>query len=219
MKIRAVCFDIDGTLYPYFWMYLTSIKLFFNHPSFAYHYRSMRKQIRAMDGIHDFRRKQADLLAEKLDIPPSRAFRLIEERIYGQWIDSFAIIKPFPYLKQVLRRLDAQGFTLAVLSDYPVEKKLAFLGLSDIWAATLSAESVHRLKPHPASFLKLCALLDMAPEDILYVGDTYGHDIIGAKRVGMKTAHLSTGRKKAGISDFTFSHYGDFYSRIIEKII
>jgi putative hydrolase of the HAD superfamily len=219
MIIRAICFDMDGTLYPYYWMYITSMRLFFSYPSFAYHFSCVRKEIRKVRGIQEFRRKQAELLAERMNISGVRAYRLIEERIYGQWIDSFHIIKPFPYLKQVLMQIKQYRITLALLSDYPVEKKCAYLGLEHLWDLTLSSEDVHNLKPNPECFLELIRLLDIAPEKILYVGDTYEYDIVGAKRVGMKTAHLSKRVKKSSISDFTFSDYKKFSSIIMEKII
>jgi putative hydrolase of the HAD superfamily len=219
MNIRAICFDMDGTLYPYYWMYITSIRLFLSYPSFSYHFSCVRREIRTMRGIKDFRKKQAELLAQKMNISGSRAYTLIEERIYREWIDSFHIIRPFPHLKQVLKQIKQYRITLALLSDYPVERKLAYLGLEHLWDLKFSSEEVHSLKPNPECFLELIRLLDISPEKILYVGDTYDYDIIGAKQVGMKTAHLSKRQKKGSISDFTFSHYKDFSSIIMEKII
>jgi putative hydrolase of the HAD superfamily len=40
-------------------------------------------------------------------------------------------------------------------------------------------------KPDPAIFWHAAELLDVAPGDCLYIGDSYDNDVVGAKRSGM----------------------------------
>jgi FMN phosphatase YigB (HAD superfamily) len=49
-------------------------------------------------------------------------------------------------------------------------------------------ELVGSRKPEAAIFLAAAACLHLAPERILFVGDTPEADIVGAHRVGMRTA-------------------------------
>jgi len=218
MKIMAVSFDMDGTLYPYFMMYVTGFKLFLQYPKFTFHFNRIRKQIRKVRHIKDFRQKQAELLANRMKIDPVRAMKLIEKIIYGKWIDSFKGIRPFPYLIQVLEKIRELKLKLALLSDYPVERKLKFLGLSDFWDLKFSAEEVHNLKPNPECFKELSKRLNIPSDNILYVGDTYHYDIVGAHNIGMRTAHFTKRAVENSIADITFSDYRDFYSILLKKI-
>jgi len=45
-------------------------------------------------------------------------------------------------------------------------------------------------KPHPSIFRTALRLLAVSPEEALMVGDSYTHDIEGAKAVGMKAVLL-----------------------------
>jgi HAD superfamily hydrolase (TIGR01509 family) len=61
-------------------------------------------------------------------------------------------------------------------------------GLTDVELCSQEAESC---KPHPSIFLQALAATDTAPANALFVGDSIDADIIGANRVGMRTALLS----------------------------
>lgn len=56
-------------------------------------------------------------------------------------------------------------------------------------------------KPSPVPFLALSQRLQVNPGRVLYVGDSYHHDVVGAHLAGMKSAYL---RREADICDRTF---------------
>jgi HAD superfamily hydrolase (TIGR01509 family) len=64
-------------------------------------------------------------------------------------------------------------------------------GLAGLTDVELCSEEAESCKPHPRIFLQALAAIDTAPANALFVGDSIDADIIGANRVGMRTALLS----------------------------
>ncbi len=168
-----------------------------------------------MRPINDFHKTQAELLSERLAIPYQKARQLIEYHIYQNLKLKFKGIKAFPYLKDNLDGLKKEGFKLAVLSDFPVDSKINYLGMGGFWDCTFCSEQCNYLKPNPEPFLKIADLLVLPPHKILYIGDRYDYDIIGAHHVGMKTGHLSRTAESGGVADFTFYGYKNLRNLII----
>ncbi len=215
MEIKGIGFDIDGTLYNNAFMYLCTIPSFIKYPRLVWHYSRARSEIRNIRPITNFRRTQARLVAESMGVSEVFARVIIEKRLYQDWVRLFRIIRPLPGLKNGIADLKKAGYKLGVLSDFPVQNKLKFLGLGD-WDCSFSSESTGYLKPHPEPFLELADRLGLKPQQILYVGNSYSKDIIGASSVGMKTAHLSLKPNPDGKADFTFSRYADLFKYIKE---
>lgn len=213
MKIKGIGFDIDGTLYDNFFMYLCTMPSFLKHPRLVIHFSKARTQIRTIRPIDNFRRSQAELVASSMKISEPAARAMIETRLYEEWAHLFHLIKPFKGLDKGVAELRASGYKLGVMSDFPVQKKLEFLGLED-WDCSFTSEETNYLKPHPEPFLELAGKLGLKPEEILYVGNSYGKDVLGAAAVGMKTAHLSRRKVKGSKADFTFSRYSDLFDYI-----
>jgi putative hydrolase of the HAD superfamily len=101
-----------------------------------------------------------------------------------------------------------------MLSDFPLENKIEYLGLRGKWDAILCSEATGRLKPDPLPFIKLAEALGLPPEKILYVGNSFSYDVIGAQKAGMKAAWIkpmiSCSRvfgKKRKTADFVFYNY------------
>jgi putative hydrolase of the HAD superfamily len=216
MKIKAVAFDIDGTLYPSYKMYIYSIPIFIKYPRFIYNFSKVRKSIRKLDKIDNFRKTQAELLAKRLKASPERVYNKLESIIYNEWEKIFKWIKPYPGVLKTLEILKQQGLKLAALSDFPVELKLKYLGLEGLWDCAFSSEEIAYLKPHSKSFQILCEKLNLEPSEILYVGDTYLYDIVGAYNAGLKTAFLTNNVRKRKYADFQFSSYRTFNQKIYE---
>ncbi|MFW5801016.1 MAG: HAD family hydrolase, partial [Spirochaeta sp.] len=107
----------------------------------------------------------------------------------------------------LLDRLDAAGIPRGLLSDFPIERKMRIIGLPDGWACKLSSEDVGYLKPHRLPFEAVCDAMEVEPQNILYVGNSYSYDVIGSKNIGMRAAHLASREKKGSIADITFSDY------------
>lgn len=207
MRIKAVAFDVDGTLYPNSIMYRRSIPFALAHPRLLSSYGRVRRRIRQVRPVSDFRSLQAELLSAELRVSRQRAAELVETLIYRKWELVLKRTPLFPGLREALAAFRAHKLKLAVLSDFPVERKLSYLGLEGIWDCELSAEESGYLKPNPEPFLMLCRCLDCEPANVLYVGNSYSYDVIGAYEIGMPTAHLCPKPEPNSVADLTFDDY------------
>ncbi len=218
MDIQAVAFDLDGTLYPNHKMYLRSIPFFLTHARLVRHFGKIRRTIRMIRPIHNFRGLQAELLAVSLRVTTNHAAELIERNIYGRWEETFQGISAYSGVRNCLEGLHSGGLRIAVISDFPVERKLKYLGLDDLVDCAFSSEETGYLKPNPEPFLELSKRLGLPADKIMYVGNHYKYDILGAKEVGMKSAHLSSRKVIDSKADLTFSSYGDLRDSIMKYI-
>lgn len=207
MSIRAVAFDLDGTLYPSWQMALSSIHLFVFHPRLLSAFARARKEIRRERPIEDFRQTQARLAASHMKVESTKAYDLIDRKMYKTWKNSFRFIRPFRGCRAAVAELKDRGYKLAVLSDFPVENKLEYLGMNSYWDLVCTSETTGYLKPNPEPFIRLAEDLRLAPEEVLYVGNSYHYDIIGARRTGMMTAHLTRNPPGDSVADVSFYRF------------
>jgi putative hydrolase of the HAD superfamily len=219
-EFDAAAFDLDGTLYPNYRFYIRLL------PFIIREQRLLRAMGKARDilrrpgtregaacgrfssGFYDI---QARFMAEILRDEPGAVKGKTERLIYRGWEPLFRKVKLFRGVKETLGALREGGLKLGLLSDFPPEQKLEYLGLDGLWDAVLCSEDLGRLKPDPAPFRALGERLALPPERILYVGNSVSYDIIGAKRAGMKAALVSSplrkNRRRNGGADFVFSAY------------
>ena len=133
-EIRAAAFDIDGTLYPNWQMYIWGFPQILFHPRLVCAYAQTRKEIRKTDMKGEkFEDVQARLAAVKLELLPSRAAEKIEKRLYRPWAKQTRIIRPVRGLRPFLEELKTRGVALYALSDFPVGRKLEYLGVGDLF--------------------------------------------------------------------------------------
>ncbi|MDR2575064.1 MAG: HAD family hydrolase [Treponema sp.] len=221
--ISAVAFDLDGTLYPNYRLNLRLLPFLFRHCRFMLAFGRARDIIRQeqealaaraslaiqpSSGI-DFYERQAQLVAEQIKAQKEETRERIDQLIYRGWEPFFLKIKPFSHVKEVLGELKAAGLKLGLLSDFPPETKLEYLGLSGIWDTVLCTENIGALKPAVKPFEELAKAMGCRNGQILYVGNSRRYDVGGAKRAGMKAALLNIGFPViTGVkADFTFRSY------------
>lgn len=207
-EIRAAAFDVDGTLYPNWQMYIWGFPQILFHPRLLHAYVQTRKEIRKIDMKNEkFEDVQARLAAVKLELLPSHAAEKIENRLYQPWSKQTRIIRPVKGLRPFLEELKTRGVSLYALSDFPVGRKLNYLGVDDLFEKALCSEDYGRLKPDPAPFKALRKTAGVPFGEILYFGNSYDKDVEGARSVGMKTAYIASRVKKGQTADLIYQNY------------
>ncbi len=240
MKIKVVCFDIDGTLYPKWVTNWKLVRSFFPSPLLALRYQRFRSYVRSHgeeqtlpENEEGFRIRQATwLCGENHAKRGASQVRSMSERVerqfYSCWRKAFSKLRPYPHVREAFEQLREQGITIAALSDFPVEGKLKSLEVEDLVDFVACSEQSGYLKPHPAPFRMVCFELQVEPSEVLYVGDSCKKDMVGASLVGMRTALIdpSATSEKSRVrrynmcpqADTIFSDYREFKEHIPEML-
>jgi putative hydrolase of the HAD superfamily len=224
---EGVAFDLDGTLYPNYRLNSRIFPHVLRELRLVIAFGKARTLIRkaqedpSYKKPDDFYMYQAEVTAGILSQNAEPLKYVIERRIYRAWEPPFMYIKLFDGVMETLTTLKQAGYKLGLLSDFPPEKKLEYLGLKGLWDAVLCSECSGAIKPHPQSFNDLAAAMKLPPEKILYVGNSRDYDVVGASRAGMKTAWIKhpmfpgKGFKKPR-PDFSFSNYRQLHDFMID---
>ena len=159
-------------------------------------FRREREEARAWGEMCDLELRISRLTAKHQQISTERVTELVERWIYRAPLPILASMRD-ERLHQMLGLLRRRGYSVGLLSDYPVGDKLSALGLPlELFDAVVEAgePEVNSLKPNPKGFLTLCQRLQLEPRDILYVGDRESIDGAGARAVGMQFALCAASR-------------------------
>lgn len=221
-NIRAVLFDLDGTLYDQ--PPLRSLMAFelcalpLTQRSWSKvcltlriirYFRSIREDLRDLGcpTEHTLADLQYTRAAEQVGASPAEVERIITEWMYR---------RPLKYLKWFRRKgakaflIEARqrGMKIGVFSDYPVNEKLAALGLGEYIQLSLCAtdKDINAFKPHPRGFLKACEEWGLRPDEVLYVGDRSEVDAKGAEAAGMPCVILSGKDSQSSQGDGVHQH-------------
>lgn len=207
MRFRAVAFDVDGTLYPNSLMYLASVPFFLSRPRLMLAFRSVRRELRGVRPIEDLYRLQARMLAEELGVDAAAAEDRIRRRIYPGAERVLSVVPRFPGVRATVKALRHAGIRVGLLSDFPIGGKLERLGLTGLFDVQVEAEAVGYLKPNPEPFERVLEELGAAASETLYVGNNHAYDVVGARALGMHTAHLTLSPAPDDPADFCFFSY------------
>ncbi|MEZ6017443.1 MAG: HAD family hydrolase [Planctomycetota bacterium] len=199
--LRAVVFDLDGTLYdqpPLRRRMLVELALApLSGPVRALRvtrmlaaFRKEREHLRALgQSAESLEALQYARPAARIGVPEPAMRAAVAEWMFERPLRHLGPCARRG-LDAGLRRLSEAGLKLGVFSDYPVDAKLGALGVRARFSTCLDATApeVNAFKPHPAGFAAAAARLGVAPHETLYVGDRLDVDVAGAHAAGMHAA-------------------------------
>lgn len=212
-EIKAIAFDIDGTLYRNSSLYSKLVFHFVWNLSLFQKFNAVRKEMHSItEPLPNFLDVQAQKMAERLNCSKEEAYMAIDRISYGGLISYFERIKPCKGVVQFIKNAKEHNLKVGLLSDFPPEQKGDLWGIRPYCDVILGTEEIGILKPSSFPFEKLAEQLGVKPQEILYVGNSQKYDVEGSKGAGMKAAWFIpciTGilGKKSRIADITFWSY------------
>jgi len=196
-KVRAIVFDVDGTLYDQRRLHVFMLRALFSEflrnpikgrrsVRFLRAYRKAQEGLRAESEALDLSSRQLAIACRNTGLETLEASQILERLFHAAplaHLHRFVRSGILEFLLESRRR----GVRLGVFSDYPAEAKLRAMSLIDHFDAIVSAadRDVGRLKPHPAGLERCLARLQVNPENAVYVGDRIGIDAECARRAGV----------------------------------
>ncbi|ACH93454.1 HAD family hydrolase [Borrelia duttonii] len=227
--IKAVVFDLDGTLYPERSINLIMFPEFLKNIRFFLAFKKVRKEIRILQrgksvpsSRDELVSRQVNMLANRLGFNENKCEFLLNKIYYGtSFSDKFRKIKPYSGVHDLIYSLKSNGIKLGVMSDFPIATRVSnLLNIDDsFWDILYSSEDTGYLKPNKVAFLRILDELGLDNKHVLYVGNSYEYDILGANSLCMQTAYLSKKKLLKDMKcDFIFSDYKDLQRYILLNI-
>lgn len=218
--IKAVAFDIDGTLYPSWRLYIRIAWHFVRNIAFFINYNKVRKILHRTAPLPDFFEYQARLLADELHVSSEYAKDKINSICYDGLKPYFVHVKPYANVYNAFCALKSAGLKIGILSDFPPEQKGRLWGLRSLCDVCIGSEESGALKPSIYPFGILAKKLGVKPEEILYVGNSLKYDVRGANGYGMKSAYLLKGIRNlfhinCKEADISFRNYRELVNVIL----
>lgn len=204
--IRAVIFDWGGTLTP--WHEIDLVAQWYAYAEIYDPANAASLAVRLRDA--EMHRWQVQLLSngqtstgaldrifldEGIDLGSDLHQRALEN--YLRFWDPHTLADP--QADALLRALRADGLAIGVLSNtlWPRshhEAVFARDGLLPLIDAAAYTSEMPIAKPHVDAFTTIARMLDVQPQEAVFVGDRIWDDILGAQQAGMRTIHIPHSR-------------------------
>lgn len=198
--IRAICFDLDNTLWDIEPVLARAERILADWLAARYpkiperyspdDYFAMRQALlrERPDMSHDFtflRRETLARLAESVGYD-----RGIAHEAFATWHAARNQCVPFDEVLPALEKLKPR-YRLATLSNGNAD--LGTIGIAHHFEVTLHAASLGCAKPDTRAYLALAEALTLEPAEILFVGDDPHADVVGPRSAGMQTVWMNRG--------------------------
>lgn len=194
MQVKAVLFDLDGTILDSIHIYYQIIETVFQRLDLQMPSRDKLRKA-AEKGDFDWGGVFPKTTPEEMDRRIRKTREIIAEIYPGLFRNQASLI---PDAKTTLEAIMQKGIKMGIVTSTPRESmavKLPVLvdaGIDDLLDVIIHAGDAPRKKPAPDPLFEGCKRLDIQPEDCMYVGDART-DIQAGKAAGMKTVGVLTG--------------------------
>ena len=208
--IKAILFDLDGTLYDYD----TADGLAYQNllaygeevlgiapEVFDEAYKATMKEVEGLMGIpcailHD-RYLRYQLMLEKWHKPICPHVWRMVSAYYDTFLQNMHL---FPGVEETLHTLKEAGFLLGIgtnmLADYQI-KKLEVLGISHYFSFLVTSEETLLEKPEEKFFARCVQKAGFLKEECLFIGDNPTFDAWGARQAGLPILWFAPSDEKA----------------------
>ena len=226
MPILGVLFDIDDTLVDHSTSEAAGLlahlrtegltERFSDHATALALWRDImeRQYNRFLDGEVTYAEQQLERTREFLAHTMKSTPAAISDQEATAWFARYqthrhAAQSAFPDAEQVLRKL-AADYRLGVVSNSSTSRqrhKLDVFELLSYFGDRLICSNEHgAAKPTPSIFLAGCAMLGLTPAEVVYVGDKYEIDAVGAHDAGLHAFWLDRANNRTSTVIVTGIH-------------
>ena len=217
--IKAVIFDLDNTLVDFMKMKRRAIEEAI--PAMVDAGLEITPEI-AGKMIDEIYKEQGIEYQQVFDEFLNRVLNKVDYKILSAGIVAYrrareAALIPYPHVYSTLNKLLKMGIKMGIVSDAPTKEawlRLAYLNFHHIVDAVVTFEDTGKRKPSPEPFQLILDKLNVNSNEALMVGDWAERDIIGAAKLGMKTAFA-----RYGDTFDTKTHNADFELSDIAELI
>lgn len=207
--VKAVIFDLDNTLYDYDALNDTAVRnagmwlcgqTGISYEAFSRAFEEGRR--RTKESMPDCASRHNRMIyfqktTELLKLNPIGYSLELYEKYWGYMLAHMTLV---PYAEDLIRRLHAERIKIAICTDLTAHiqhRKLRKLMIADYVDVFVSSEEAGVEKPDAAIFEMVLGKLDIAPDEALYVGDSYQKDVIGAGNAGLRPVWFNPHNKMA----------------------
>ncbi len=183
MKLKAVLFDLDGTLLNSIPLIRRCFERVFAEFDIPWSDGAVMKTVGLplRQVAESYAPGQADLFL----------------KVYTEFYRDHQqeMLKLFPGAKEVVQALDRAGYRLALVTSKrrePAVSNLALTGLDQYLQHVVTVEDTSRPKPYPDCLLKGLRLLAVEADQAVYVGDSW-YDVQTGKNAGVATVGVTWG--------------------------
>lgn len=197
--IRAVIFDLDGTLYDrYSSLRAAAYQLHSEHRNWfpeSMIAKELGRQLVKFDYRYNYFGGWPSV-AEKLKTA-NVLLPEVDDREFGEAAISAMAenLVPYPFTLKMLADLRRKGYRLGMITNGTPEiqwRKLRKLGLENQFETVLVSGAVGAEKPDPAIFQACEKAMDLPAREMVYVGDNPELDILGAYNGGFTPIWVKT---------------------------
>lgn len=183
MKLKAVLFDLDGTLLNSIPLIRRCFEIVFAEFEIPWGDGAVMKTVGLplRQVAESYAPGQADLFL----------------KVYTEFYRSHQqeMLKLFPGAKEAVKTLDRAGYRLGLVTSKlrePAVSNLVMTGLDQYLQHVVTVEDTSRPKPYPDCLLRGLRLLAVEPDQAVYVGDSW-YDVQTGKNAGVATAGVTWG--------------------------
>lgn len=105
------------------------------------------------------------------------------------------MMEAYAEVADVLAEVRERGVRIVICSnwDWDLREAVAESGLTDAVDAMVSSAWIGARKPHPRIYAAALAEAGVDPGEVLFVGDTWGPDVVGPLEAGFRPVYLRRG--------------------------
>ncbi len=114
------------------------------------------------------------------------------ESLLDSRFSQLGAIRSFPEVTEVLSALQNVHYRLGIVSNWSWNlcERVAQVELNHYFEVVWASAYAGCNKPHPGIFFQALVQMDLSARRTLYVGDSYRHDIVGARSAGLDAVLL-----------------------------